>query len=249
MEKQILHKPISTIVLFGLVLGVAAIMTAITSISGYRSGWWRHPDAFLIFEWATYIAIVVLIILVYGLFKVRRQGGLRGLLPGIIGIVLSLPIVAATALFEYSARIYPAINDISTDTQDAPSFWDVPIPMEYPGAAVAKLQHAAYPDITPLILPISQQQTFKLALTVVTGKGWEVIAKDPVEGRIEAVDSSLLFGFKDEVVLRIAASDKGTIVDIRSRSRIGRIDRGANAKRIRDYLETLRESVAMMHKS
>lgn len=97
------------------------------------------------------------------------------------------------------------------------------------------------------MLPISQEQAFKQALTVINNKGWDVIAKDPGEGHIEAVDTYLLFGFKDEVVLRIAVADNGTIIDIRSRSRIGRIDRGANAKRIRNYLRTLKESVALRH--
>lgn len=240
------RKPLSKVALSGLALGITAIVTAVMTGVGYHLGWWRHLEAFSIFEWATYAAIIALIISAYGSFNARPQGQQRGLLLGITGIVLSLPVITATLLFEYSAKAYPPINDITTDTQDPPSFWDVPNPIDYPGQVVADLQQAAYPDLSPLPLSISPEQAFEKALTVVTDKGWEVIATDPDEGRIEAVDTSLLFGFKDEVVIRIASSDNGAIIDIRSRSRIGRIDRGTNAKRIRSYLKDLKKSAGTL---
>jgi len=249
LVKQKSRKPLSSTVLLGFALSVVVIITIAISILGYRFGWWRHPEAFSIFEWATYAAIIALIASGYGAFKARLQGRHRGLLLGMTGIALSLPVITATVLFEYSAKVYPGINDISTDTQDPPSFWDVPNPMEYPGQVAADLQQAAYPDLSPLPLPVSPEQAFEQALIVITDKGWEVIAKVPNDGRIEAIDTSLLFGFKDEVVVRITPSNDGAIVDVRSRSRIGRIDRGANAKRIRDYLKSLKERVARLHKS
>jgi len=242
MTKNSSRKPLPRVILSGLALSIIAIVTAVVSVVGYRLDWWRHLEAFSIFEWATYAAIIALIISAYGSFKARPQG----LLLGITGIILSLPVIAATLLFEYSAKAYPPINDITTDTQDPPSFWDVPNPIDYPGQAVAELQQAAYPDLSPLPLSISPEQAFEQALTVVTDKGWEVITTDPDEGRIEAVDPSLLFGFKDEVVIRITSSDDGAIIDIRSRSRIGHIDRGANAKRIRGYLKDLKERISML---
>ncbi len=235
------RKSISKMVLFGLALAIVAMVTIAISIVGYRLGWWRHPQAFSIFGWATYAAIIALTSSGYGLFKTRPQGQQRGLLLAITGIVLSLPIITATVLFEYNARIYPRINDISTDTLDPPSFWDVAEPMEYPEESVAELQQAAYPDLVPLLVPVTSEQAFEHALAIITDKGWDVVAKVPGEGRIEAVVTSLLYGFKDEVVVRIASSNGGTIVDVRSRSRIGHIDRGANAKRIRNYLKALKE--------
>ncbi len=244
MSIQDCSKPISKTALLGLALGVAVIITAMMSGVGYRLGWWRHPEAFAIFEWASYAAVITLLVSVAGIFKTRPHAQQRGMLSGITGIILSLPVITATLLFEYSATAYPQINDVTTDTQDPPSFWDVPNPIEYPGQTVADLQLAAYPDLKPLQISISAEQAFVKALEVATDKGWEVISSDADEGRIEAVDTSLLFGFKDEVVIRITSSDDGAIVDIRSRSRIGRIDRGANAKRIRDYLSTLKKKVA-----
>ena len=234
-------KSISKMALFGLVLAIAAMVTIAISVVGYRLGWWRHPQAFSLFGWATYAAIIALISSAYGLFKTRLQGQQRGLLLAITAIVLSLPIISATVLFEYNARAYPRINDISTDTLDPPSFWDVAEPMEYPGESVAELQQAAYPDLVPLLVPITSEQAFEHALAIITDKGWDVVAKAPGEGRIEAVVTSLLYGFKDEVIVRIAYSNGGTIVDCRSRSSIGHIVRGANANRIRNYLKALKK--------
>lgn len=54
--------------------------------------------------------------------------------------------------FEYAARAYPPINDITTDTVDPPTFWDVPHPVIYPGEQVAALQRQGYPDLKPLEL-------------------------------------------------------------------------------------------------
>lgn len=246
MSIQNSPKPISKTALLGLALGVAVIITALMSGVGYRLGWWRHPEAFSIFEWASYVAIIALLVSVAGAFKTRSHAQQCGMLLSTTGIILSLPVIVATMLFEYSATAYPQINDITTDIQDPPSFWDVPNPIEHPGQTVADLQLAAYPDLKPLQLSISPEQAFVNALEVATNKGWEVISNDPDEGRIEAVDTSLLFGFEDEVVIRITSSDDGAIVDVRSRSRIGRIDRGANAKRIRDYLKTLKKKVTTL---
>ena len=51
--------------------------------------------------------------------------------------------------------------------------------------------------------------------------------------------TSFLYGFKDEIAIRVTRTEMGARVDVRSRSRIGRIDRGANARRIRAFLDDL----------
>jgi uncharacterized protein (DUF1499 family) len=115
----------------------------------------------------------------------------------------------------------------------------MPNPTDYPGAETAVLQRAAYPDLAPLVLALPPEEAFAQARAVAEGKGWEIVAKVPEEGRIEATVSSLLYGFKDEFTVRITPADGGSKVDVRSRSRLGRIDRGVNAKRIRAYFAEL----------
>jgi len=243
MNKYKQVNAISKLLVGGFILSVLVIISVLTSVAGYRLEWWRHPEAFSIFEWASYAAIVAIAFSITGLFKTRSQTKRWGWLLGFLAVVLSLPVIAATLIFEYTATAYPRINDVTTDTQDPPSYWDVPNPIEYPGAAFADIQLASYGDIKPLVLPVSAHQAFEKALQLVKNNGWEVLATDADEGRIEAVESSFLFGFKDEIVLRIMPTDDGAIVDIRSRSRIGRIDRGANARRIRDFINALKNTL------
>ena len=70
--------------------------------------------------------------------------------------------------------------------------------------------------------------------------GWEIVESRPQDGHLEARDTSRVFRFVDDVVVRIRADRRGTRVDLRSKSRDGRGDLGANADRIREFLETYR---------
>ena len=66
--------------------------------------------------------------------------------------------------------------------------------------------------------------------------GWEIVASDPKTLRIEATDTTLWFGFKDDVVVRLTPSPTGSRIDVRSVSRVGKSDVGTNARRIKAYL-------------
>ena len=127
-----------------------------------------------------------------------------------------------------SARGAPPIHEITTDLQDPPPFVAVLSlrasainPPEYGGAEVAAQQRRAYPDIQPLMLRLNASQAFQRALAVVHELGWEVVGSDAASGRIEAVDTTFWFGFKDDVVIRIREAGEGARVDVRSKSRVG----------------------------
>ena len=66
--------------------------------------------------------------------------------------------------------------------------------------------------------------------------GWDLIAEDSSTGMIEAVATTSFFGFKDDVVIRVRSNGSGSVVDIRSHSRLGRGDQGKNAGRIRNFI-------------
>jgi uncharacterized protein (DUF1499 family) len=240
--RQPVGKRLSKFALSGLVLGVGGIGTVVASGIGYRLGWWPVDAALRISEWAVYAAALGLLVSVIGAILSRPGARQRGFLLSLLGIMASLPVVAIAAQWEYATRTYPPINDISTDTEDAPVFWDMPNPTEYPGAQTAALQRAAYPDLAPLLLKAAPDRAYALAMALVRDKGWEIAADEAKDGRIEAVDHSFLYGFPDEIIIRITASNDGARVDLRSRSRIGRIDRGVNAKRIRAFLAALKEN-------
>ena len=100
---------------------------------------------------------------------------------------------------------------------------------------------ARFPTSSPWSLPVPPQQAFDRALAQVHEFGWEVSGSAPAEGRIEAVDTTFFFGFKDDVVIRLRPTEGGTRVDVRSKSRVGVGDLGANAARIRRLLAALRD--------
>ncbi|MDX1580549.1 MAG: DUF1499 domain-containing protein, partial [Alphaproteobacteria bacterium] len=81
------------------------------------------------------------------------------------------------------------------------------------------------------------------AAEVVRDKGWEIADISAAAGRIEATATTLFFGFKDDVVIRVRASDGQTQVDMRSASRVGLSDLGANAARIEDFMSELKEEM------
>ena len=224
--------------LTGLLLGLVSFGTVLVAGIGYRQGWWHFLKGLQIAEWAVYAAALGLVISLVGMARLRRQR--RAVVTGLLGVLLALPVLGMALHWEYATRTYPPINDISTDTVDPPEFWDMPNPMAYPGEAVAQQQRAGYPDLAPLTLPQASAEVFDVALQLVQARGWSVIASDAEEGRIEAVATSRLFGFADEVSIRIVPDGSGSRVDMRSRSRLGKIDRGTNARRVRDWLADLK---------
>ena len=91
------------------------------------------------------------------------------------------------------------------------------------------------------MLKAPRDKVFAAAKGAIASMGLELVEADPAQGRIEATATSMLFGFKDDVVVRIADDANGTKVDVRSKSRVGRNDFGMNAKRIRALQAKLRE--------
>ncbi len=63
--------------------------------------------------------------------------------------------------------------------------------------------------------------------------------REPRDGRIDAVDKSLIMGFPDDITIRIRSLPDQTRIDIRSASRYGRHDFGANAARIKKFAREL----------
>jgi uncharacterized protein (DUF1499 family) len=100
-----------------------------------------------------------------------------------------------------------------------------------------------HPDIRTLVSDIPPAQTYERARSVARRMCWNIVDENQAEGRIEATATTRWFGFKDDVVIRIAPSaGNGSRVDIRSVSRVGRSDVGTNTRRIRDFLKKFTEA-------
>lgn len=135
------------------------------------------------------------------------------------------------------------IHNISTDLQNPPAFvaaleqrGEDSNPLAY-SPEVAAIQSKAYPELKPIISNRQPAAAFEQALNTLDTMGLEVYAQDPAEGRIEAVATTFWFGYKDDMVVRIQPHKAGSRIDLRSVSRVGQGDLGANAKRINRFTE------------
>jgi len=91
----------------------------------------------------------------------------------------------------------------------------------------------------PLRLELPPAQAFERAEGAARAMGWQIVTVDPDALRIEATDTTLMFGFKDDIVIRVRPQAQGSVVDVRSLSRIGGSDIGTNARRVRAILKRL----------
>jgi uncharacterized protein (DUF1499 family) len=166
-------------------------------------------------------------------------------------LALATVVIAAAwspAQWLLQTRSAPRINDITTDTANVPAMvvtqqmrHGAPNPAAYPGNGVAAQQRAAYPDIAPIVINASPAEAFRKVDQAAMAMGWDVVARAPADGRLEATDTSDWFGLQDDVVVRIRPEGaSGSRIDIRSKSRVGQSDFGANARRIRAFSERLR---------
>jgi uncharacterized protein (DUF1499 family) len=204
-----------------------------------------------LFRYGFYVAAGAVALALATIVPARPGDRRRGFVAAFLALVIGGAAAWAPLVLFVQAHDAPRINDVSTDTSDPPPLvttlhmrGDAATPPAYPGKAAAELQHQAYPDITPIVLAVSPAEAFKKVDAVATEMGWEVVARVPGagrgDGRLEAIDTSQWFGFHDDVVVRIRPDGTGSRIDIRSKSRVGRADLGANAHRIRAFTSKLK---------
>lgn len=222
-------------------LAVTLFLILPLSVFTVRSGAWQQ--GLLLYAIACFgSALLILLFAVFLLlprFAPWRAAIARRALYAVPGALLLLSL-----LFNGDA---PRIHDITTDTANPPTFTAAE-QQRGPGAnplqidpEVIELQREAYPDLQTLTSADSLDDAYDRALQVATALGWDIYHQDRNAGVIEAVDTTAIMAFKDDVVIRVRSNAQGTLVDLRSVSRVGEGDIGANAKRIRAFREAFRQ--------
>ena len=166
-----------------------------------------------------------------------------------VAIACLPPLVALWVVGMDAARA-PLIHDITTDTRNPPEFQFARIgrgprdnSLNYEGGRVAELQRRAYPDISPVVIPAPPLELLPVVEGVAAALDWKLIGSDESTLRVEAQERSALFGFVGDVVVQISDYGLGgSRVDVRSVSRLGKGDLGANAARIRRFYRALCQS-------
>jgi hypothetical protein len=96
-----------------------------------------------------------------------------------------------------------------------------------------------YPDLRTQLFTAPVPAVLDAAAAVARAEGWEITREDREAGVIDAVATTPLMRFKDDVTITVSRDGERTRVVVRSHSRIGKGDLGANAKRIRKFQEEL----------
>jgi len=237
----------------GSVLCSTAIWSAIIGLilllvsgPGYKAGLLPLVGGLLSYVGASIAFIVAFLIGGIGLLRSGGTGGAASQMLSWAAFLIGLAFTVNNGLWLRQSMASAPIHDISTDLVDPPAFVAVlPLregadnPPGYAGEETAAIQRSAYPDLRPLTISKPPGEVFDRAREVADSLGWTLVDANQAEGRIEATDTTFWFGFKDDIVIRIQRTDAGSVVDVRSKSRVGRGDVGANAKRIRAFLSRL----------
>ncbi len=207
--------------------------------------------------------LVAAIALILAIFIKPR----KGIVVGLVGLLVPLAGLTHLSKVRAMSSELPFIHDVTTDTQNVPLFTDAITseralvegvnPITYTGKTarsknekgedvqtlVSVLQSQGYPDIRPVIFKEPTNVVFGKAEAVAKHMKWDIKNVDINAGIIEATDTTFWYGFEDDIVIRIRESEGGgTIVDMRSISRIGGTDLGKNASRIREFMKALQDA-------
>lgn len=247
-RRPFIEEPMSRLALWSSRLAIFAVVVAALSLLILRADLLETGPALATFASALVFAGLA-ILLAFGAFVTIWRQGLSGLGRALRGLLLGVLLLAYPAYLASRALELPAINDVSTDTDNPPRFESLARQrpaghVAYPGAKAAALQHAAYPDIVPLQLALPVNTAYAVALSVIAKRKWPVAGARPPQGArgtgfIETTARSLLMGFRDDIAIRVSPLGSGSRVDLRSASRYGTHDLGANAARLRSLLEDI----------
>jgi Protein of unknown function (DUF1499) len=235
-----------------LVLGIGAVAAALVAAIGSAMEMWSFRTGLTALRYLFFAAAAGALLGLIGLVMARRRAKL--MLANLLALVVALGFVLYLGNLVRIARSVPAIHDVATDLDDVPQFTRLTVRSDnlenVPDEGKAELKalppedrwkalhRAHYGDIRTIRLASSPAQTVRRAAALAAERGWRTALVD--EDNVEATDTSTFFRFKDDVVVRVRpAPGGGSLVDMRSISRVGGSDVGMNAKRVRAFLADL----------
>jgi uncharacterized protein (DUF1499 family) len=233
--------PLKTAAIVALVALTAAMLGPV----GTRVHLWGIGAGTAIFFAAPWIALVAALL---ALVAVARTGRLWRAL----GVIVVAMLVAALPVRTWLAgRGAAPIHDVTTDLEHPPEYVAIAKlrttgtnPAAYAGEAMARQQRLAYADLRPLVVLVPPERALALVADTARAQGWTILVQDigfGSFGRLEATETSALFGRVDDIVVRVVPHEVGSRIDVRSSSRDDAVDAGRNAQRIRRFLAFLAE--------
>jgi uncharacterized protein (DUF1499 family) len=232
-------------------LGVAGVLALVVGPLAIQLGALSPYVGFAIFAFGGLLCgLLALVLGMIGLWRTRATTGREGRGRALRGALLGAAILALIAGAAGSGRNVPAINDITTNPDDPPAFAHAAqLPgnegrdLSYPGDFAAK-QRAGYQNLGPIRLEESPPDAYFRCLHAAELLGWQITHNSPESGTLEATETSRIFRFVDDISVRVRPDGTGSVIDVRSKSRVGRGDMGANARRIEAFRKKLTPAAA-----
>ena len=231
-------------------LGIAGLLAVALGPLGIQAGVVPAFAGFVVFAAGGLLCgLLALVLGSIGLWRTRAAAGREGRGRALRGALCGVAILAIVANAASAGRGLPRINDITTNPADPPSFvYAAQLPgnqgrdLSYPGESFAAQQRAGYPDLATIRIEAALPDAFQRCVASAKALGWEITYSDPGSGILEATWTSRIFRFVDDISVRLRADGTATLIDVRSKSRVGKGDLGANAKRIRAFKEKVTAS-------
>lgn len=227
---------------------IIMLVILLTGPLGYKFGFVPLLPSLASLMLALIGSVLVLLAAMIFVFIAVRNDMVRNRNMLLLAMVLSLVPMIIMGPQIVKGRSIPAIHDITTDTDNPPEFRAMVKHRvhatnglaygteDVPAAELAALQLAAYPNVKHLDSELSVADALARSESVLEGLGLKIVSTDLEAGLVEATATTFWFGFKDDVVVRVVANAAGSRIDIRSVSRVGQSDIGANAARIEKFL-------------
>ncbi len=232
----------------------ALLLFAIAALS-HRYGIIATPDFFWLLGAIGCMAVLALLLTVIAFRRLWLDGDRGGKL-ATRALLIVLLVFAPFAISGWQVLRYPALNDVATDLDDPPRYSvfarnrsGIMNPIDAFTVAEAEAQITEFPQVTGRRYEAAPDTVHQAAMVILTARGWQLATQSEVSGQtgettIEAEALSMVFGFASDVAIRITDEGETTYVDMRSSSRYGAHDLGANAARIVSFLDSLDDEVA-----
>ncbi len=256
VRRRVSEQPTSRLAIWARRIALFSAAATLIAIIIVRSGALDIVPALSTLAGALVLAVVAILLAFAAGIAIWTEG-IGGVREAISALLIGLALIAYPLYLGIKAYRLPAIYDVTTDPIDPPRFEAIARlrprdanPVTYAGLYTAEQQRTAYSDIEPDLTTASPQEAYDAVLKVVTKRKWHIVdarppqAAAPREGRIVALARTPILGFRDDVAVRVRATQDGARIDVRSASRYGRHDLGANAARVRALIDDVDDVLA-----
>mgnify|MGYP006088890093 FL=1 len=219
-------------------MAIAACVLMPVAALGTKFGLWPFTIGFLVLAASILLALFTIVIAAIYILKEAYSADKPSMRNAALLAFVPMAIVAAIVA---GAGDVPPIHNITTNLANPPTYEAV-LPLRAADSnpleitpAVAAVHSAGYSHLKPVVSDLSAEQAIVKAEQLAQSMGW-IIVPDQRDNYIEATVTSFWFGFTDDIVIRVTPAQNGSIIDLRSVSRVGKSDLGANAKRINVFI-------------